>query len=433
MRHSSYVARSVLPLAVLAVAALTLTPGGGKGYSPLEHCLVCGSRGLADAILNVLLFVPVGAGLWLWGVRPRRALLLGAALTLAIETAQMMIPGRDPSPGDLLFNTLGAGLGIALPLLLRRSLASPARASRHSLVAGLAAVCIIALTGWLLRPELPPIPYYGQWTANLGHFEWYRGTVLEARIGDLPVPSHRLPESAQVRDQLLAGAPVRVRALAGPWPMSLAPILSIYNGGRREVMLLGADRDDLVLRYGSRAIAWRLDQPDLRIEGLLRGVPVGARLDLDLRGGIAAPDLVVNGREMGLLRYSVGRGWGLLLYPEQFAGWLKRLLDAGWLAAMFLPVGFWARPRRRWGLAGSAVAFAGLWLIPPAAMLHPVGPFEPGAALAGWVVGLMFGRWAATWPPEPTWPSERDPERDPLATPSRPRAAGVSPPVARRA
>ncbi len=73
------------------------------------------TRGRAEALANVLLFVPLGvAGGWL--VRRRRApwvLLALAALAVLVEAVQYPVAGRDASLRDVLLNTLGGALGVA--------------------------------------------------------------------------------------------------------------------------------------------------------------------------------------------------------------------------------------------------------------------------------------------------------------------------------
>ena len=82
----------------------------------------------AEFLANIALFVPVGLfllllfGTRLWWV----AAVAAFAMTSAIETAQRSIPGRFPDDRDVLANTSGALIGIAvgvvltLPATLRR-------------------------------------------------------------------------------------------------------------------------------------------------------------------------------------------------------------------------------------------------------------------------------------------------------------------------
>lgn len=68
-------------------------------------------------LANVVLFVPVFAALavlrprWWW-------VLLGAAISTAVETYQLTLPGRDATVVDVLTNTIGAVLGVALGIAL---------------------------------------------------------------------------------------------------------------------------------------------------------------------------------------------------------------------------------------------------------------------------------------------------------------------------
>jgi glycopeptide antibiotics resistance protein len=49
------------------------------------------------------------------------AALLGALLSCAVETAQLLfLPGRVASLQDVLHNTIGAGIGCAVAVLFRR-------------------------------------------------------------------------------------------------------------------------------------------------------------------------------------------------------------------------------------------------------------------------------------------------------------------------
>ncbi|HEX2188967.1 MAG TPA: VanZ family protein, partial [Longimicrobiaceae bacterium] len=182
-------AGAVLTLAsVLVIASLTLFPTDDRSGG-LTLCLFCGSRGLADAILNVFLFVPLGAGLALGGAGILAATLVGGAFTGGIEFLQSLIPGRDASPPDLLFNTLGCVLGAALVRSAPAWLHPAPGRRRRWLAAGLGLPLLVLLAGGvLLSPRPSRDVYAGQWTAELGHLERYRGRVVSAHVGEVPVP-----------------------------------------------------------------------------------------------------------------------------------------------------------------------------------------------------------------------------------------------------
>jgi hypothetical protein len=79
-----------------------------------------------DIYINFFGFIPFGALLLLLFGRRLSIVhitLLGAALSLSIETLQILLP-RHPSVTDLILNTLGAGVGAALARMAMRSRAS---------------------------------------------------------------------------------------------------------------------------------------------------------------------------------------------------------------------------------------------------------------------------------------------------------------------
>ncbi|MGH7447646.1 MAG: VanZ family protein, partial [Longimicrobiales bacterium] len=103
--------RLVLLLVTALLLALTLTPVSGPGSGSISFDII-GFRGIADALVNVLLFIPFGAAAAACFTGKARPVLAGAVLSLVIESAQLMVPGRFVSPADVTFNTTGAALGM---------------------------------------------------------------------------------------------------------------------------------------------------------------------------------------------------------------------------------------------------------------------------------------------------------------------------------
>lgn len=416
MRGSSRSTPLGLGLIVLAVLVLTLFPSSMAPGEEMSRCLVCGSRGTADAILNVLLFLPLGlASAAMWSVNG--VFLIPPALSLLVEGIQILIPGRDASVGDLLFNSLGGAVGV---LLYRRrtALLRPQASSARGLclAASLLATGILVATGLLLAPSLTRSTYYGQWTPDLGNFETYEGEVLAARVDGFAVPEGPSSRTEAVRRSLLTGVNVEAIAVAGPAPSALAPVFSIYDGAQREIVLLGADRSDLVFRLRRRAAALKLDQPDVRLFGALRSVQRGDTVTLSARSVqgqlclAAAP-----GPSRCGVGPTVGEGWALLLYPEHLGFLPLDLLTALWVGLLLAPVGFWLgppvgrrfafptpvhpwRPLLSASLLSALLPFVALLLVPrlTAAESTPFWMFL--AALAGVTGGAVVGRrveWAS--------------------------------------
>jgi glycopeptide antibiotics resistance protein len=88
---------------------LAIPPFEWLGYSALEFTA------------NVGMFIPVGVLLALL-LPPRRwwvAVLIGFAMTVTIETAQLFIPGRFSDVRDIVANTAGAAVGVAIVRMIR--------------------------------------------------------------------------------------------------------------------------------------------------------------------------------------------------------------------------------------------------------------------------------------------------------------------------
>jgi hypothetical protein len=267
-------------LALLRVAALipilmlTLQPASderlGVGW---QTCIVCGEVGLAAAILNTALFIPFGAALGLG----RRSLwvlgFVGFAASLGIETVQHLLPGRNPTLGDLLFNTAGTVAGVLLGRHWRGWMLPHDRiANRLAVGVSGVIVTVIALTANAAEPTGTDARYYGLWTPNLRHLEAYDGVVRTARVDSLAIPAGT---PFHDRDAALHGlrewSTLEVAGVTGAETRALAPVVAVFDSARREILLLGVDREDVVLRYRLRAAAFRLMTPDTRFAGAATG------------------------------------------------------------------------------------------------------------------------------------------------------------------
>jgi hypothetical protein len=376
------------------ILAATLFPIAGAARESWVNCLVCGERGIADVLDNILLFLPFGAALAAAGVPPARCVLSAALLSASVEFAQLYIPGRDPSLGDVVFNTVGSGLGAVLVTTASDWLLPPRdRAARLCWGAALVAVVVCCGTGWLLGPAPPQTRYVALWTPNLAHLAPYHGRVLDAMIGEVRFPAGPIANSAAIRDALRSseGFSLRVRAVAGPRPAAVAALFAVYDQHQREVLLLGPDRDDLVFRFRTRAVTWRLDQPDIRLVGALGAVAPGDSLQVTVQGRRGRYAVTVNSSPAAALGFTLGSGWALLMYPESLPAWLKVLLSLAWVAALWVPAGFWARTRRD-GTIIAVTVTVGLLGAPAVTSLRATPALHWAAAVLGAAVAAAAYR-----------------------------------------
>lgn len=139
--------RLVLAVYLAAVLTLTLWPALPTTDVPqwadatLDYVHDLGiplSFGVLEGLSNVVMFVPFGvlvpvvlraAAPWTWRRAAATTVVAAAVLSAAIETAQLVIPGRVSTVQDVALNTLGAVLGTLVVARVRpRRPAAPAPA-----------------------------------------------------------------------------------------------------------------------------------------------------------------------------------------------------------------------------------------------------------------------------------------------------------------
>ncbi len=379
-------------LAVLGILAFTLTPARGSGIEASGFCLVCGERGLANIIGNVLLFIPLGAALMLAGVRPGRVVVMALLLSAGIELTQHWVPGRNPNPTDTFFNTLGAAAGVALASTRRWWLfARGSRRLRLGAAALMGAIGAVLMIGWLLGPGYPEADYYGQWTPDREQQPSHPGRVLAAHLGTVPIPSTRLDDPAAIRRSLRAGDTLVVHAVVGPGSERTWPIFRMAAGRGTLVVTVARQWDDLLLRFHTRAAMLRLSPPEIRVAGAFAGVDAADPVHIRVWGAGGGYCVEVD-RPLGCGHgFTLGRAWALLHGLPFLDPPARRVLDVGFLTVLLAPVGFWWRRSPELAL-GAAVVIAAILLTPAFTHLRPTPPAELAGAIFGLVSGAVIGR-----------------------------------------
>jgi len=403
----------VLTIASLAaIAYATLLPESGQSLQS-HFCLVCGSLGGVDAILNVLLFVPLGVGLALCGIPTRRALLTMSVLSVLIETAQLLlIPGRDATIGDVLTNTLGGAFGFAAsrytPILLRPS---PRLASNLVIAWGAIWLGIQTISSFAFVPSIPESQYYGQLARSLGKLAVFQGRVLAASVDNIAIPNTAIANSREVRRQLLEGATVATRVMpAGP-TRGIAPIVRVADSEQSEILLLAQDGVDLLFAIHSGAAVLRLRPP---VFALPRVFPTGvvtadvkAADTLGLGGRYLSREVKMNAQTGSATNgnrvpLTASLAWTLVLPSQWYIEGTRAevVISLIWIVVLMVPFGYWtfhlAHPRRAVGFQehptpfwiGSLVILGvGLGLAPHVFGLSPT----PLREWLGGVAGLLLG------------------------------------------
>lgn len=398
LAHAPRPVRLWFGLALGAILVLTLTPAGESERPLSVWCVACGDGGRADFVLNVLLFAPLGTAFWLIGVEWLPAFGFGAALSIAIELAQMSIPGRDTSLGDVISNSGGTLLGFAFAALVVHATRRHTRVTIRSLAApvlmALGVGVLIGGTGWSLQPGFPSSDYWGQWTADMdGDLGWYRGHVLSASLGDLPLPSERLSHQPEVHARLAAGDSLLVKAVAGPVskPGHIAPVFSIYDEHQREILLLGPRNDDLVFRYASRGGVHGFDQPAFTIPGMVRGIRTGDTLRIALWRAGNGYCVRLNNRSACGLAWSATMGWAAFKYSDDEPAWVYEALGIAWIGGLAFLVGCLTRfPAEL--LAGGVATAVIMAVVPPLVGFKSLTALGWASAAGGLIVASVLRR-----------------------------------------
>lgn len=76
---------------------------------------------LRGQLLNVLAFVPLGIIATRLGWRPRTVIVVGFAVSLLTEFLQLFSTRRYPSTTDLILNTMGVLLGVAIAVAVTKT------------------------------------------------------------------------------------------------------------------------------------------------------------------------------------------------------------------------------------------------------------------------------------------------------------------------
>ena len=393
------IATTVLALAL--IARLTLKPLGTTFPTHFDVCLLCGETGTANFVLNVILFVPLGLGLRLMGVRRWVICVVGLAMTVSIETLQFyVVPGRDSDLGDIVANTSGAVVGIAVIDFHRMWLMPSSHLAGW--LGGVTALLICtgaALVQWSLAPWLSHAVYYEQIAPDLPGYALFNGAVSDATFDGAGIGIGRMSmtASAAMRDSLLAdSAVIAVTMQPGTTRNAVAPIVAVQDVDRREIFLLARRGDDLLFRLRRRTAVLGFHTPSAV---LMNAFPTAAPATdtVAVRAVIASGSTTLYVASAGphgaiTLRRRVSQGlwdaWRLFVPDGGRWGGHAAELTLLSMAFLFVPIGYWSgRGARHEGTMLSVISIA-----MPVAASFAIIPWAAGAPAANWpvwVAGLV--------------------------------------------
>jgi hypothetical protein len=412
---------------VVAIASLgaigfaTLLPQGGTAAES-HLCIVCGPFGGVSAILNVLLFVPLGISLAMVGVSPRRAIVLMVVTSALIETAQLLIiPGRNATIGDVLAN----GLGGALAFVFARNsfqLLRPSRRMSAVLTAGWCTIWLAIQTAsaFGFSPSFPRSRYYGQIARHLGDYEPFNGHVYDARIADVRVPDMQFDNSVRVRQLLLGAATATITISPPRSAQPMTPIVRIADDSEREILVFAQNGADILFGVRTGASALHLRPPTFALTNVFAVLSPDGNEPitnaLRVSAAYSSRDIWITVQSAAShtrrVQITTALGWTMVL-PFQWiieGTSVESVACAVWIACLLIPLGYWGAwlVQLRRADAGTRifiVAVPMLFLLLFVGLI--VAPKEfglRGAPLQDWLAaltGIVAGATAATRLAEP--------------------------------
>lgn len=375
-RHLGGILLGAMGLALIAwatlrpqPAVLTVMPGACCSWS--------------DAVLNILLFIPLGAGLLLYGLRPGAALLACAVVSGAIELAQhWWIAGRFASIADVWANVTGALLG-ALAVVHWGS-----RARWWPKLAPVMAVMVVLiwlLGGQLVRPAVPgPAEWAVEWGEGPGPFQPSRDRVLEVRLQGIPLPDGPVQDQSGLRALLLASESTRLIATieTGSAPGDTATLFQLHVGKGNAPFLVLRQEGRTLRAFQRLGLSWvGLSSPWISLPDALTGI-AGDTIRIGLEA--TRRQLRLEATRGGVVRESL-----LPLTPELYLSALVYRATDGAVWWVLIPA------MCSFVLLGLALAPRPALLVVAALVALVLGANRAGCSYPGWpVVGAaIFGAW----------------------------------------
>jgi hypothetical protein len=228
---------------------------------------------------------------------------------------------------------------------------------------------------------------------------------MGAEIDGSFLPPGSLRDATEIRQHLLHGeARLEVSAVTGRLPVEMAPIVSLHDERRREIVLLAQRGDQALFRVRTRVNDLRLRPTAIGIAGAIPAIP-GETLHVTASYARGTYSLRVASKGDTLqrtLRASPNWMWSYFVPFEHYGiGPEAYALTALWLGGLLTPIGFWTRKaehRRAVPMVAAVIALT-LVLVPWLLGLPALHPTEWVAAYAGVGLGFLLARLTRAQPP----------------------------------
>jgi hypothetical protein len=384
---------------LVAIGAATLVPASAARWPHHFWCWQCNDAGnLVQIALNVLLFVPFGAALRHVGCRFGLAVMLSAATTVTIEALQyFVITGRYSTISDCVANLIGGAAG----WLLQHALVSAARGDRRvsQLGAWVGAGIWVAHGAFataMFQPASTTNRYVAQVAPQLGHYDVFRGTVVDASVNRVAVTNDFVPNTALASMQREAAVALRATIVPVSPNDYWAPILAVVDVAGNEIAFIGERRGAFVFRARTRAQSHGLYAPGVLVSPT--SIADTVVLSGDQRGFVLTLSVASSrGGDERRLVLRPALGWALWWpFSPVSREWMFFALTFFWLSVPYAAIVFLSTARS--GVASFAPALTavlGVHLVVPLSFRSPLGGVSDGIAIAAGLIAGLVCRWLA--------------------------------------
>ena len=367
---------SAFGLALVAWATLRPHPG-----TLLIHPAACCS--FSDTLLNTLLFIPLGAGLVLLGLRPPATMAVSTLTSIGIEAAQYWwIPGRFASITDVAANAAGALLGVLVVVYWHR------RARWWPKVAPVAAVLVVLV--WLLGAQVvrPAVPGPAEWMVEWGHgaggLHPFGGQLVETSLQGVSLPPGPVANQAGLRILLAASdtTVLSVTFVTGPASPEVQQLFEISVGEGSAPFLILRQEGQTIRAYQRLELFWMgLPSPWISMSDAIPAT-AGDTVRISLAGTGRHLRLAVN-------RDGARRQTSLTLSPDLYLSALFNRATDGTVWWVFVP------SMLSFMLLGLTLANRPKLLVVAALMALFLSANRAGCSYPPWpvVVVTLFGAW----------------------------------------
>jgi hypothetical protein len=222
---------------------------------------------------------------------------------------------------------------------------------------------------------------------------WYPSRVFSISVGDLHLSPDTVFDASKLHMlhmRLLEGIPLRVHAQAARHPVAHPlPFLRVIDDDHNDILFLGADYENLVFRIQTRATSAGFNSPDIMFRRAMRNLSPDEPFTITLWRDHGRQCADVNGTVTCEPGFTIGTGWTLLFTSQYLPPHLQTALNWFWVAAIVLPIGFWAHCNMKTAVAGVFLVM-GIGGLPYITALAPTPPDEIGALIVGLLTGVTL-------------------------------------------